>query len=116
MRANPFEYAKLTGIKIFTLLRPGYHALENFQWVSVEGVKRVSKIVLALPFFIWIFFVWKTRRRFFEKENLFVFLTAGLYLLPFIVANADPRYRFPMDIIFILDSFRRIMMIQWKHE
>ena len=101
------EYVKLMGLKTFTLFRPGYHAPENFEWFSADGVKRVSKIILALPFFIWAFVVWKTRKGFFEKENLFVFLVAGLYLLPFIVANADPRYRFPIDIIFILDIVRR---------
>ena len=104
---HPLQYVKLTGIKILTLFRPGYHAPENFEWFSVEGIKRVSKTALAAPFFVWLFFVWKTKREFFAKENLFVFLVAALYLLPFIVANADPRYRFPMDIVFILDSVRR---------
>ncbi|MEK7479488.1 MAG: hypothetical protein AAB634_03085, partial [Patescibacteria group bacterium] len=97
IKNNPLEYAKLGAIKAVTLFRPGYHG---------QGFS-IIKIILALPFFVWLFFVWKTKREFFAKENLFVFLVAALYLLPFIVANADPRYRFPMDIVFILDSVRR---------
>lgn len=108
VKNHPFEYVKLTALKLFTLLRPGYHMVENFTWDSLEGLKRFSKIILATPFFIWIFFVWKTRKEFFERENLFIFLAAVLYLLPFLIANADPRYRFPLDIILIVDSFRRI--------
>ncbi|MEK9194402.1 MAG: hypothetical protein AAB884_01180, partial [Patescibacteria group bacterium] len=104
---NPLEYAKLTVLKVFTLFRPGYHVPEGFEWFSKEGLTRSLKIVLALPVFIWLFFVWKTRKNFFEKENLFVFVTVLLYIAPFFVANADPRYRFPLDIVFIADSFCR---------
>lgn len=107
VKNHPLEYAKLVSIKIITLIRPGYHVTENFTWGSGEGLKRVLKIILALPFFIWMFFIWKTRKNFFERENLFVFFVIVLYALPFLIANADPRYRFPLDIVFIADSFRR---------
>ena len=107
IKGNPVEYVKLAGLKFFTLLRPGYRAVQDFRWFSLDGLKRFSKIIFAAPFFIWMFFVVKTREKFFEKENLLVFLTIVLYLLPFLIANADPRYRFPLDIIFIADSFRR---------
>lgn len=107
IKEHPVEYLKLTGIKAVTFFRPGYHVPENFHWMSAEGLKRVSKIVLAAPFFIWVFFVWKTRRAFFEKENFFIFLVIILYLAPFLIANADPRYRFPLDILFIADSLCR---------
>ncbi len=104
---HPIEYAKLAALKLVTLLRPGYHTVQNFTWNSLEGLKRFSKIVLAAPFFVWVFFVYRTRKRFFEPGNLFVFLVAILYLLPFLIANADPRYRFPLDIILIVDSVSR---------
>ncbi|MDP3725365.1 MAG: hypothetical protein Q8R20_02770 [Nanoarchaeota archaeon] len=104
---HPVQYVKLTALKLFTLLRPGYHMTENFTWDSVEGLKRFSKIILAAPFFIWVFFVYKTRDDFFDRELFFVFLAVVLYVLPFLAANADPRYRFPLDIICIADSFCR---------
>lgn len=104
---NPGEYVELGAIKLITLLRPGYHMPENFVWISAEGVKRILKTILATPFFIWAFVLYKTRRRFFDEENVFVFLAAALYALPFLAANADPRFRFPLDIVFMADSFRR---------
>jgi len=107
IKNHPLEYVKLTGLKLFTFFRPGYHAAQDFTWGSVEGLKRLLKIALSAPFFIWLFFVYKTRRNFFDRENLLVFLSIALYLLPFLFANADPRYRFPLDIIFIADSFYR---------
>lgn len=111
IKNNPMDYLKLTGLKLITLFRPGYHVPERFEWISLDGLKRISKIILALPVFIWLFFVWKTRKRFFDRENLFVFLVVVLYTMPFLIANADPRYRFPLDTIFLADSFRRVSQI-----
>lgn len=107
VKNHPLEYVKLTGLKLITFLRPGYHMVQDFAWNSAEGLKRLSKILLSLPFFIWVFFAWKTRKHFFDKDNLFVFAVVVLYTLPFILANADPRYRFPLDILLIADSFCR---------
>ena len=104
---HPFQYIKLAGIKLITFFRPGYHVPEGFSWMSIEGVKRIAKIVLALPFFIWAFVVWKRRESFFEKENILILLLAIFYIAPFLLANADPRMRFPLDILLIADSFRR---------
>ncbi|MFH1162096.1 MAG: hypothetical protein V1696_02380 [Candidatus Jorgensenbacteria bacterium] len=108
IKNHPLEYVKLAGLKLFTFLRPGYHIVQDFAWGSVDGLKRLLKIALSAPFFIWLFFVYRTRRNFFDRENLFVLLSIALYLLPFLLANADPRYRFPLDIIFIVDSFCRV--------
>lgn len=107
IKSHPLEYMKLAGLKLFTLLRPGYHKPEDSERDLGGMLKQFSKIILALPFFVWLFFVYKTRNNFFERENLFIFLVVILYILPFILANADPRYRFPLDIIFIADSFCR---------
>jgi len=104
---HPFEYVKLAALKSFTILRPGYHITQDFVWGSVEGLKRFSKIILSLPFFVWVFFVWKTKKGFFDRENMLIFLSVVFYIIPFLLANADPRFRFPLDIIFIADSFRR---------
>lgn len=108
IKTHPVEYLKLTALRFFTFFRPGYHVPQHFEWSSIEGFKRLIKIVLALPFFIWVFFVWKTRENFFDKENFFTFLLVVLYILPVVFTNADPRYRFPLDMAFILDSFCRI--------
>lgn len=107
VKNHPLEYLKLTGLKLFTLLRPGYHTPQDFRLDSWEGLKRTAKIILAAPFFIWLFFVYKTRNNFFARENLFVFLIVIFYMMPFLIANADPRYRFPLDIVFIADSICR---------
>ncbi len=105
--SHPLGYAKLTALKVITLLRPGYHVVEGFSWISSDGIKRLAKIVLAVPIWIWLFFVFRTRKSFFETGNLFIVLAIIVYALPFLAANADPRYRFPLDIIFIADSFCR---------
>ena len=114
IKEHPAEYLKLTGIKIITFFRPGYHSPEHFRWISSEGLKRVSKIILATPFFVWVYIVWKTKKNFFEKENLFIFSVIILYFAPFFVANADPRYRFPLDIICIADGYCRIALRKTK--
>ncbi len=111
IKEHPLDYLKLTALKAYTLFRPGYHKLENSVVNIQEILKQALKIVLAAPFFIWLFFVYKTRENFLKKENLFVFLVVIVYIAPFLVANADPRYRFPLDIIFIADSFYRAKRI-----
>ncbi len=107
IKSRPFEYLKLIGLKVFTLFRPGYQVVQNSGTDFGEILKHTLKIILAAPFFVWIFFVYRDRKNFFDKENFFVFLVVVFYLAPFLVANADPRYRFPLDIIFIADSFCR---------
>lgn len=107
IKERPLEYVKLAGIKLLTLLRPGYHEPEDFTWFSGEALKRILKIILAAPFFVWLYLVYRTREKFFDRENLTVFLVVILYIAPFLIANADPRYRFPIDIVFIADSFCR---------
>jgi hypothetical protein len=112
IKEHPLDYLELTALKTYTLFRPGYHKAENPEANFGEILKQALKIILAAPFFVWLFLVYKTRRIFFEKENLFVFLAVILYIVPFLIANADPRYRFPLDIIFILDSFCRIAFLR----
>jgi len=107
IKKYPADYLKLTALKAYTLFRPGYHKPENYEATIGEILKQTLKIILAAPFFIWLFLVYKTRKKIFEKENLFVFLAVIFYIAPFLIANADPRYRFPLDIIFIADSFCR---------
>ncbi len=110
---NPLDYAKLTILKVYTLFRPGYHSVESPAFSEV--LKQGLKIILSLPFFVWLLLVIKTKKSFFEKENLFVFLSITFYILPFLFANADPRYRFPIDIIFIIDSFYRAGTLRNKN-
>lgn len=113
IQRNPWQYAKLTALKFATILRPGYHRTEDFKWISFDGLKQSLKIILSFPFFIWIFLLYKTRKNFFEKENLFTIFVVVLYIVPFLLANADPRYRFPLDIFFIADSFSRAVALQY---
>lgn len=110
---HPLDYAKLTILKAYTLFRPGYHSVESPAFSEV--LKQSLKIILSLPFFIWLFLVIKTKRSFLKKENLFVFLCIVFYILPFLFANADPRYRFPIDIIFIVDSFYLVSILKERN-
>ncbi len=114
IKDHPLEYLKLTGLKLLTFLRPGYHAVPGIEgWQEV--VKRSLKIILALPFFVWAFLIYKTRNKFFDRENLFLFSTIILYSAPFLIANADPRYRFPLDMVFIVDSFCRLNQLSKRN-
>lgn len=101
---HPGNFVELIGIKLLTLFRPDFRQIE---W-SIFGIGQVAKVALqivnALPVFVWLVVrasVWFKRR---VRPNWLIVASVVLYVLPFLVTNSDPRFRLPIDLLFIIDA------------
>src|SRR5204862_8163095 len=65
-------------------------------------------IVLALPIAIWTALRLARRRLWTWTSGLMAIIVVPLYVLPFFLINAEPRYRWPVDVILILESIALI--------
>ncbi len=95
-RQRPLAVVDLAGVKLFTLLRPDtkLHPL-----ASGPGL---VKGVLALFVPCWAVAVLLVRlrwRRLWEQSDTLVAVVAVLYVVPFLITNADPRFRTPLDLL-----------------
>lgn len=98
---HSLQYVKLVGIRIGIYLMPDFRSNPepNFRQRLLVPV---TKVVLALPVFLWAFLTWKRWRATgaFDRSVPIAFV---LYSLPFVLLYADPRYRYPVDVLLLLD-------------
>ncbi len=98
---HPLAEACLIGIKAFTLFRPDtkVHSL-----LSVAGL---AKGLLALPAaLLAAALFWPGRRPSLSTADRALLWLDALYVLPFLITNADPRFRTPLDALLILQCVR----------
>ena len=61
-------------------------------------------IAIAALFFIWLSLRWRCRSLIPLDGGLILAPMLILYFAPFIATNTDPRYRSPVDSLFIIES------------
>ncbi len=93
---RPGAEMELAGVKLFTLLRPDtkVHPL-----LSPSGF---AKGLLALFVPCWlgvVLWCWVRHRAKWWHGDTLVMVLVVLYVLPFLVTNADPRFRTPLDLL-----------------
>ncbi len=103
----PILYLRDGILKFFTLFRPDYREVD-----ANVGILKYSRLILqtimVLPVIIWLYIYLKNPENFFTYHNTIFFLFVFLYILPFVLTTSDPRYRLPLDAIFIIDSILRL--------
>lgn len=97
---NPIEYLFLCVLKIFTLFRPDYRRVDQPTGIDSYFIKTFLQTIMTLPFIVWLILLFIN----FKHRDNIILWTVILYILPIIATNSDPRFRLPLDIIFILDS------------
>lgn len=116
--SHPMEYLKLTGLKFLVLFGPDYRQTQlKVNIITVKSFIQVAaKTFIALPFFFWLIILVLTRKKYgFSESDKFIIFIIILYIIPFIITNSDPRFRLPIDVIFILHAWRRISLFNWKN-
>ncbi|GEM_PF-1974212 len=101
---HPLEYVRLVFLRFFALIRPDYRLLGISETVSSPQLLVVAQTFLAAPFYFWLIVKTLTFRNVPKAEDSRIFLINALYAVPFLLIMADPRYRLPMDVLFLLDS------------
>jgi hypothetical protein len=103
IREHPLDYAALLVVKGFNFFRPDYRRVNTGDfgpWLIVGGMQSV----MALPVVVWLALKWRTRHLVRWDEGLYASLLLPLYVLPFVALYAEPRYRWPVDILLLLES------------
>jgi hypothetical protein len=101
IKTHPFEYLELIPIKFWTIVRPDFRYANNCTgWKYL--VIALAQIAMALIFPFWLVCKWVFRDGFYGSIGAAPF--SILYLIPFLLTNADPRYRIPLDALFLLET------------
>lgn len=98
---NPTEYIYLAALKLFTLLRPDYR-----REPSLWNVRALSKTVAIFPWVCWLVCAIAVRPASGFERTAFYMIAVCLmaYVIPFLITNSDPRFRVPIDSLFVLGS------------
>jgi hypothetical protein len=103
VRSRPMDYLFLALLKLLTLFRPDYRQLYT-SGIASPWVLVVVQTLLATPVLIWLSIRWHFRNVKMAIGALPICLLAILYVTPFLLTNADPRFRLPLDIVLVLDA------------
>jgi hypothetical protein len=58
----------------------------------------------ALPVVVWGVLRWRARGRVRWHDGLMAVVLLPLFALPFVLTNVEPRYRWPLDVVLLLES------------
>lgn len=100
---QPLEYIVLAGLKVLTLFRPDYRRVQAKETAPPLAVGLVQTF-LMLPWGVWVFTRWRFRRFIGFLEGPMIAPLVLLYVVPFALSNVDPRFRWPLDVLMILDT------------
>jgi hypothetical protein len=97
---HPGQDVRLLALKLFTLFRPDtkVHPLH-----SAPGV---LKAILALPALCYLFALLLPGRPALTPIDRLLLAFVFAYILPFLLTNADPRFRTPLDALLLLHTAR----------
>ncbi len=103
VRDNPFAYGALLGTKILNFFRPDYRRI-NSGGFGPSLVIGCIQTLLATPALIWMVLRLRTRRHIRWDAGLYGVLLLPMYLLPFVLTYSEPRYRWPIDVLLLLEA------------
>jgi len=102
IRKNPLEYIKLVFVRAATFFRPDYRRVD-LSVIARRDSLIFMQTVLAAPIFIWIILRIVLRNRVKTFVGFQAPILLFLYITPFLLIYADPRYRWPLDCILLVD-------------
>jgi hypothetical protein len=105
IRDHPADYLTLRLYKLVHFFAPYFRrGPSDFPKIVADA----GAIVMALPVAIWSALrVWR-RRSWTWTSGLLTPIVLVLYVLPFALINAEPRYRWPLDVLLVLESIALI--------
>ena len=88
---HPLQWLWLCGVKLVTLLRADTktHAMFTFGWL-IKGMT-----ALCVPVWLAILVLLKKM----DRRDRLILIVVASYILPFLLTNADPRFRTPLDAL-----------------
>lgn len=105
IRDHPGDYLVLRAAKLAHFFAPYFR---RGRTGVVGAVADAGSVVLALPIAIWTVLRLRRRRTWTWTSGLMAVIVLPLYVLPFFLINAEPRYRWPVDVVLVLESIALI--------
>ncbi len=104
--AHPAQALGLAALKIANLLRPDWQFAD-------DGWEAAAQTVVALPLVLWLI-AWGGDARYrASRRGRVVLAVAVLFVIPFALTNSDPRFRLPLDVVFLLESATVFGLSAW---
>jgi hypothetical protein len=95
---HPAEFLNGAWLKLGVILGPDLRQAQT-------PLKKVVQFGLALPFFFWLCINLMVIKNILSIKRLAPIAFVMFYFLPFVISNADPRFRLPiLDIFMIIHS------------
>jgi 4-amino-4-deoxy-L-arabinose transferase-like glycosyltransferase len=111
LRSHPLQWLWLGCIKLMTLLRPDTktHPIFTPGWVI--------KVFTALCVPVWLgtLAAVRNRMRRLERQDKLMLILVASYVLPFLLTNADPRFRTPLDVLVLAHAASLIARRPGRH-
>ncbi|MBV8167164.1 MAG: hypothetical protein JO021_10250 [Alphaproteobacteria bacterium] len=103
---HPVHALGLAALKIANLLRPDWQFADD-AWEAA------AQTVVALPLVLWLI-AWAADARYRASRRCRIVLAiALLFVIPFALTNSDPRFRLPLDVVFLLESATVFGLSAW---
>ena len=101
---HPVDVIRGFFVKALTLFRPDYRT-------STGWAKLAVQTILVIPVLFWFMVMLRRRCDDGLGRGRRTALFAAFYLLPFVILNADPRYRYLFDLVVLLHL--TMMLERW---
>ncbi len=111
LRQHPGRSAWLSVIKLFTFLRPIHENVDGSSG-AFHILRSTIKTITLLVIVVWLcLLVYNGVRRLGLASPLMIW-TAVLYTLPFVLINADPRFRTALEGLVCVDLARMLYLLR----
>jgi len=94
VRTHPLLELRLIAVKFFCFFRP------DTKLHSIGTLFGDVELLLALAAPLWLLTL-LLRRKLWQPQDTLLLWLAVLYLVPFLLTNSDPRFRYTLDILLI---------------
>lgn len=93
MRSHPLAEVELTAVKLWTVFRPNTRIHRGVGWMTLP----IVCMSLILP--VWLLVLVRRGTRIgLDRVDCTFAAAVVLYVLPFLITSADPRYQIPIEI------------------
>ena len=101
IREHPGDYLALRGAKLADFFAPYFRRGRSG---LMKVVADTGALFMAMPIVVWTALRFWRRRSWTWTAGLMAAVVLPLYVLPFFLINAEARYRWPLDVLLILES------------
>ena len=113
LRQHPGESAELVAVKFFTFMRPVHENVDNSSG-AFHMLRSIIKTITLSVIVIWLGVLIYNWSRHLGLASPPMIWAAALYTLPFVLINADPRFRTALEGLVCVDLARMLYVLRLR--